>query len=200
MSRKLPPPTGFGSNQVATPTQPTKVAPQRTVDRVAAAARNLPPATPGVRTPGASASENSVTSRIERISAEITPAPLPPSPAADAADVWFEQVPTNPAAIPDLDALGLNRSDPRGSAIRSSTPAGRASANVLASEAAGETWSDTSGLPRRSGASTPWLLPALIAATCLAVGMVLGALLFHGSAPAATAQDAGACVCPEHQQ
>jgi hypothetical protein len=102
-------------------------------------------------------------------------------------------VPTNPAAVPELDDLEGGRASPRGSAIRSSAPLRR---DQMASEAAGEMWTDRSGRMVRAGSGPAWLLPALIAATCLAVGMVLGALLFQGSSPPSP-PDAGPCVCPE---
>ena len=102
-------------------------------------------------------SDLSVTHRIERITVERTPAPLPPAPATDA-DKWFEQVPTNlsgpqpteRASQPPASAvLGLP-APPR----RVASPAG-------------------DGRP-------PWLVPVLIAATSLTIGMILGALLFGG--------------------
>jgi hypothetical protein len=95
-------------------------------------------------------SENAVTKRLEKLPVEPTPAPLPPSPAAADAERWFEQIPTNP---------GAPRRDP--SAVREAmrTPAG--------------------GVPTTTPPSSPSnLLIALIVATALAVGMVLGALLF----------------------
>lgn len=128
---------------------------------------------PGARG-GSSSSELMVTSKIERLpTKDMTPAPLPPSPAADAADVWFEQVPTNPAAIPDLDAL--NPSPNTSSAhIPATAPIRRMPPGKLG---AGYSYDPSGtrsiGLPR-----PPWVLPALIAAICLVVGMVLGALLF----------------------
>jgi hypothetical protein len=142
--------------------------------RVVAAARSMPPAQPGARAgmPDTQ-SDYSVTSRIDRLPSELTPAPLPPSPAAEAADVWFEQVPTNPAAVPDLNVLGGSRPD-LGSAIgqprfESSSP-GR------------DPWAppnyNTGPVHRVSQSRRLWLLPVLLTATALTVGMVLGALLF----------------------
>lgn len=130
-----------------------------------------------------------MTSRIERISADTTPAPLPPSPAADAADVWFEQVPTNPAAVPDLDALSGHD---------------KGTLHPVVPARHGQSPSPESRLPHvedypgrapRAVTSQSWLLPLLIAATCLTIGMILGALLFSGSEEAAGA-DSGPCVCP----
>ncbi|MBE7448850.1 MAG: hypothetical protein HS111_08145 [Kofleriaceae bacterium] len=115
-----------------------------------------PAARPGRR--GEAPSELIVTSRVERITVEPTPAPLPPSPAAADADRWFEQVPTNPGApttVPDRKH-----------------PTGRV-AHI----------DPTLPHPRRE---TPaWLFPLLLALTALTVGMVIGALVFGGAqAPA----------------
>lgn len=159
----------------------------------AAAAQRFPPAQPGRR--DSAPSDYSVTSKIERLPEDLTPAPLPPSPAAEAADVWFEQVPTNPAAVPDLSALtGTNVGEDR---------YGPSTARVRrASSVASDPWA---GQTRRSGptvrtvaGSPPWLLPALIAATCLAVGMIFGALIFGADSKGAVTphmNDAGVCEC-----
>jgi hypothetical protein len=94
-----------------------------------------------------------MTRRIERITVEPTPAPLPPSPAAADADRWFEQVPTNPG-VP-------------------ATPLpGRATGRVPLVD-------PTHAVPH-SGAP-PWLFPLLLALTALTVGMVIGALVFGGA-------------------
>jgi hypothetical protein len=162
--------------------------PTNTADRIAAIAHHLPPAGPGARSQNASASasDNSVTSRIERVSADTTPAPLPPSPAADAADVWFEQVPTNPAAVPDLDALsGIDK----GSSAHPSLPIGRGQATDFTTPRP----QDYSGPKPRPATSQSWLLPLLIAATCLTIGMILGALLFSDSGKANGDEP---CECP----
>ncbi len=140
-------------------------------DRLARSSKNLPPAGPGVRGK-ATSSELMVTSKIERMS-ETTPAPLPPSPAAEMADVWFEQVPTNPAAIPDLDALspGTNTPSPH---IPATAPIRR-----MPPQHANYGY-DARGTRSVMAPRPPWILPALIAAICLVVGMLLGALLFGG--------------------
>ena len=105
-------------------------------------------------------SDMAVTTRLERMSVELTPPPLPPSPAAADAERWFEQVPTSPGAVirRDPSVVGENHRVVAGT-LRSSPP-------------------PMVG-PR------PWLLPVLMVATALAVGMVLGALLFgrRGAAP-----------------
>lgn len=142
-----------------------------------------------------------VTSRIQRVQTrEQTPAPLPPTPGAEAAaDTWFEQVPTSPAVV-DLAYL----SHGSGSGISSITPPRRVGGPTTAR---GETHSRTSPIARvriASAAGPPWLMPALVVATSLAVGMVLGAVLFSDRAPPAPepapalaiTADAGACECP----
>jgi len=136
----------------------------------------MPPAQPGARGAGDSApSDYSVTSRIDRLPSEHTPAPLPPSPAAEAADVWFDQVPTNPAAIPDLGNMAGSRPD-LAAAVRAGTAGGRADGR--------DPWASPSALyaaaDRLPVSRRPWVLPVLIAATALTVGMVLGALIFGG--------------------
>ena len=110
------------------------------------------PAAPGRR--DEAPSDLAVTTRLARITVEPTPAPLPPSPAPAAdADRWFDQVPTSP---------GNPRRDSNGTG-----PAPRTfvSGEILPPSAAAP--------PVR-----PWFLPALMVVTALAVGMVLGALLF----------------------
>ena len=110
-------------------------------------------------------SDFSVTHRLERVSIETTPAPLPPSPAGDDSGAWFEQVPTNPAA-PNL-AEHLPQ---------------RPSSGVLYTQAAlPATVVRPAGDARLVGDGRPaWLVPVLIAATSLTIGMILGALLFGG--------------------
>lgn len=153
----------------------------------------MPPARPGARTgSGDTQSDYSVTSKIDRLPSELTPAPLPPSPAAEAADVWFEQVPTNPAAVPDLNVLGGSRPD-LGAAIGqprfdTGSPAGR------------DPWAppsySTGPVQRFATGRRPWLLPVLLTATAIAVGMVLGALLFGGSDPPPRKQLVVPAECP----
>lgn len=159
------------------------------IARLAGIALGQPAAGPGRRQDAGS--DTNVTTRIERLPDESTPAPLPPSPAGRDADGWFEQVPTNLGA-PDLDALvsgtGPGRSDPS----RPITDAGQAwfgPTSHLHNTAPVTRF----GLPRQTVT-----IVALICATCLVVGMVLGALLFGGGAgePAA----AGAAVPCDQQQ
>jgi hypothetical protein len=156
------------------------------IARLAGMVNRLPPAGPGRRTD--SGSDTNVTTRIERLPDESTPAPLPPSPAAKDADGWFEQVPTNPAAAPDLDALASGTYPGRGDPSRPITDAGGAwfgpSSHVQSTEQF-----TRFGVPRQTVT-----IVALIAATCLVVGMVLGALLFGGS-PGSSTQIPAAVPC-----
>lgn len=143
-------------------------------DRLASHKHRLPPAGPGVRGK-ATSSELMITSKIERVHmGEATPAPLPPSPADEAADVWFDQVPTNPAAIPDLDALA-----PGTRTSKTPIPATAPIRRMPPGEA-GYGY-DVRGTRSVAMPRPPWVLPALIAAICLVVGILLGALLFGGS-------------------
>lgn len=197
----------YPPENVETPTNRTAPAPPRksAADRVAAVAHKLPPAQPGsrVKSKVPSETDNTVTSRIERISVEHTPAPLPPSPAADAADTWFEQVPTSPAAVPDLGALTGSRPDLKSGLLRTKTPPRQSPPHEDAAEDIGaEPWplypEDYSGPLAPPATGSPWVLPVLLAATCLAVGMVLGALLFGGATKATSGgTDAGVCECPK---
>jgi hypothetical protein len=128
----------------------------------------LEPARPGRRSDAPS--ENAVTKRLEKLPVEPTPAPLPPSPAAADAERWFEQIPTNP---------GAPRRPPSEVSVAMRTPPG--------------------GVPLPlppSGTSN--LLIALIVATALAVGMVLGALLFshRGKCEPCEATPAGSAPKP----
>lgn len=189
--------SGLTPVDTATPTKKIEAS-KNTADRVRAIASKLPPAQPGVRgNDGSAPSDYSVTSRIERLPSETTPAPLPPSPAAEQADVWFDQVPTNPAAAPDLEALAASRPDLT-AALRDSSPR-------MGGGQGRDPWappSYTTGPIHRKVPlhRQPWVLPVLLTATALAVGMVLGALLFGGGGskkqkpmPAVAPAD---CECP----
>ncbi len=147
-----------------TPSTPSRPRPPRAPDVKPPRLPAGPPARPGRR--GEAPSDIIVTSRIERINVEHTPAPLPPSPAADDADRWFEQVPTNPGA-PN------NAPDRR--------------------NATGRTPLVDATHPQPHRGAPAWMFPLLLALTALTVGMVIGALVFgRGSAPAACpACDAG---------
>jgi hypothetical protein len=139
-----------------------------------------PPSLLAVAGPGRrddAGSDISVTTKMDRIEIEVTPAPLPPSPAAADADRWFEQVATNPAAqqlLQQPDRPGTAAS-PRRSHPSHDRPRHAAAAPPL---------------------SNPWLIPVLIAAISLTVGMILGALLFGDTRhPSAFAADAAPCDC-----
>lgn len=113
---------------------------------------DVPAARPGRRSEAPS--DIVLTHRIERITVEPTPAPLPPSPAAADAERWFEQVPTNPGAPTTPPPRGVTGHQP------------------LVEPAAS---------PAPRGAPT-WLFPLLLAVTALTVGMVIGALVFGRAA------------------
>ena len=118
-------------------------------------------------------SDATTTHRMQRV--DVTPAPLPPAPAPDGADGWFEQGLTNPADVPDLAALaGMSTGTGRMS---------RVDLETARPEAA----------PAPAQVRYPWLVPALLGATCLVVGMVLGALLFGGRSDP---HPAAAIECP----
>ncbi len=104
-----------------------------------------------------------MTAKIERVRGDATPAPLPPSPGARDAERWFEQVPTNPAlgAAAPTDTTGPHRKTQRSGKV-SSLGGGTA-------------------MPEHT-TERAWLLPALIAAIALTIGMILGALLFSKDA------------------
>ncbi|HKA87969.1 MAG TPA: hypothetical protein VKE22_09900 [Haliangiales bacterium] len=89
---------------------------------------------------------------------ENTPPPLPPSPASAEADRWFEDAPTRPSALTDIAPSLPPRS------------------GIL---------SDPGNLPSEpavppAAAPTSWGLMGLVAATALAVGIVIGALIIRG--------------------
>jgi hypothetical protein len=159
---ELDPPTPTGARTQPRPSGPTPapaLAPRPLVPARPAAPkiRGLGPAQPGRR--DEAPSDMAVTSRLERVSAELTPAPLPPSPATADADQYFEQVPTNPGAQSRRDPTGVGHPRKASGVIRPAPPP--------------------------AAPAQPWFLPLLLVATGLAVGMVLGALLFaNRSAPA----------------
>lgn len=129
-----------------------------------------PSARPGRRSD--TPSDMQMTKRIPRLAgrADPTPAPLPPSPGAGDAERWFEQVPTNPAHIAELAAekTGGHRKV-------------RHSSRVPIGEVGPGRWVER-----------PWVLPTLIAAIGLTVGMILGGLLFGGSAECKPCEEPGA--------
>lgn len=108
-----------------------------------------------------------------------TPAPLPPTPADGDVDGWFEQLPTNPSQIPDLGAMAGTGSE------HDSMPGWNAAPRM--SSVSGESPRHSSRIRVRSQADrtevvrpvvmVSYSLLVLLAAVCLAVGMVLGALL-----------------------
>jgi hypothetical protein len=139
----------------------------------------VPP--PGTAKPGRRSdppSDMQMTKRIPRIPGrgDPTPAPLPPSPGAGDAERWFEQVPTNPAHIAELAAenTGGHRKVRQSSRI----PVGDMAPRLI---------------------ERPWVLPTLIAAIALTIGMILGGLLFGGGGecePCEEASSSGTAPAP----
>lgn len=143
------------------PTPPPDAAVEKPPPDVPAPAKLPSAPRPGRR--GEAPSDIILTQKMERLTVEPTPAPLPPSPAAADADRWFEQVPTNPGAP-------QTPTDRRGSTSRVPLV-------------------DPSQVAAQGGAPT-WMFPLLLALTALTVGMVIGALVF-GGAGGATCEPCG---------
>lgn len=99
------------------------------------------------------------------------PAPLPPTPRDHEVDGWFEQMPTNPAQIPDLGALAGGATDPGASQPAWDGPARKAS---VAEESIDER---IYGAPYVAPRGSMYI-PVLTAAVFLIVGMALGAFLY----------------------
>ncbi len=142
---------------------------------------------------------------------EPTPAPLPPSPdQARDADVWFEEAPTRPSVLGDLAPSGMPlRGRPTSRTSMPSTPSGIRAASLDPGDPTGvdgglpdvptgsDELTDTSVPPARPA----WMMPALVASAALAIGIVLGALLFggrggHGGKPAPERLATVAPPCP----
>lgn len=139
---------------------------------------------------------------------EPTPAPLPPSPAAADAEVWFEEAPTRPSALSDIApslpgaAVGRTRSPVPGVVERirpssASTPSGIEPASDIVDTSAprpvgaGEPPAPDGFAPQPTGTelvgfgamtARPRWMTALMIAAAMAVGMALGALLFRSRA------------------
>jgi len=103
-------------------------------------------------------SDLQMTRRIARVNrTDPTPAPLPPSPGQRDAEQWFEQVPTNPAHAASLaESTGPHRK--------------QTSSHRLPMPPTGP----------QPLIERPWVLPTLIGAIALTIGLILGALLFGG--------------------
>jgi hypothetical protein len=109
--------------------------------------------------------------------------PLPPMPAgSDATDGWFEPS-LRTEAIPDL--IGLV-----GDTSRTYDQSLSAAYNMNAVEETQQVAPLQRPRPLLDVHARPWMFPVLLATTCLAVGMVLGALLFgnYGDDSAAAAK------------
>jgi hypothetical protein len=115
--------------------------------------------------------------------------PLPPMPAGtDATDGWFEPS-LRTEAIPDL--IGLV-----GDTSRTYDQSLSAAYNMNAVEETQQVAPLPRPRPLLDLHARPWMFPVLLATTCLAVGMVLGALLFgnYGDDSAGTASNQRAVV------
>jgi hypothetical protein len=134
-----------------------------------------------------------VTSKLERVTVtESTPEPLPPQPEMEqAAQSWFDSVPTSPS--PSIGPFGQI------TGVGGDTPLTPEQARQSTGDALALTRAGARSRGHRVGASAhpPWARPALIAATALAVGMVIGALVFGADDPAVVDGDAGICECRE---
>jgi hypothetical protein len=108
------------------------------------------------------------------------PAPLPLAPEAEeAANVWFEQQPTSP----DGPTVGpFARPQHASPAAVPNLP----SADNIEAAGEGTAVIPTDLVARRPPGHQDWTLLSLVAAVALAVGMILGALIFGGG-PTATA-------------
>lgn len=103
------------------------------------------------------------------------PEPLPPSPGARESNAWFSPS-LRTETIPDLSAMAGQSGE---TAMRTFD----GGLGVLP-EPSERLQAPAERRPLFDLQARPWLFPALLAATCLAVGMVLGALLFGPRLPA----------------
>jgi hypothetical protein len=150
---------------------------------------------PTIPLPQPADSEIGDTARVQRFDPDQTPAPLPPSPAGE--DEWFADAPTSPAGPLDLAAMAgriLGESAVGGTLGETALP-GVGAVGPLPARAPTPTGIGLTGVYTARSLALPrpmWLLSALLCASSLAVGMVLGALLF--GAAAAIPLDAGVCA------
>lgn len=126
-------------------------------------------------------------SESSKITSLKAPAPLPPLPADDDVGGWLEPMKTDPTKIPDLGALAATGHTDPGSLPGWAKGSRQASANDELTE------STRASAPAFQAAATrPAARPqlslvviGLLMAVCLAVGMILGAILQNQSAPPA---------------
>jgi len=194
------------ARRAATPTtEDRRPAPPGAADQPAAAVPRATDNRPTIKqlvpevgvhaTAGATENGEVDTSRLELITeVETTPAPLPPSPEAEiAAASWFESVPTSAAVPPQLGRMRPGSdSDPGSDATI--TPV-RDRTGMRPSVAMTRPLVRPRARVTGSLVDRPWVIPALIAATALTVGMVLGAIIF-GGAPAPARDDAAGVCAP----
>lgn len=125
-------------------------------------------------------------SESSKVTSLKAPAPLPPSPADGEPDGWLEPMQTGPAKIPDLGALAATGHTDPGSLPSWAKGSRQPSANeeLLESRRGGDRSADMSR--GRHGATMPPLIViGLLMAVCLAIGMIIGALLQSRSGPPA---------------
>ena len=121
-------------------------------------------------------------SESSKVTSLRAPDPLPPSPADNDPGGWLEQ-PTDPTRIPDLGALaGTGHTDPgsvpgwaKGSRMQSSIDDQDESRRGDSANASAAAQWATSGVQP--------VVVALLMAVCLAIGMILGALLQKRAGP-----------------
>ena len=117
-------------------------------------------------------------SYTEPVSLPPLPAPLPPLPAPNpGADPWLAPGQVNAGSVPDLGALAGDTGSVSAvyqtghQAATSGRISGRISESAIAAALA-------SSRPAAQLQTHPWAFSLLLGATCLTVGMVLGALIF----------------------
>lgn len=119
------------------------------------------------------------TTRIERTNTDNTaPAPLPPLPApVTGVEPWLAPEQLNAGSVPDLGALAGDSTSL--SAVYHMTDPGRVSSGRISGRISEQVIMAALASGRVGFLQTyPWLFSLLLGATCLTVGMVLGALIF----------------------
>lgn len=118
------------------------------------------------------------TTRIERTNTDNTaPAPLPPLPApVTGVEPWLAPEQLNAGSVPDLGALAGDSTSL--SAVYQITDPSRISGRISGRISEQVIMAALASGRVGSFQTYPWLFSLLLGATCLAVGMVLGALIF----------------------
>jgi hypothetical protein len=203
VSTSTPDPTGFGpSTFVDTIPPATEPRARATADDLAAAPLVLPPSPradsvsslplkPNQTGVGGPFQHAPSDRSAPRTLVEQDPAPLPPSPQSSRdAEVWFEEAPTRPSSLGDVSPVTTpQRGRTATRTLLPSTPSGIRAASLdspdattvdggmpAASEESTEVLGEASAPPRRP----VWFVPALASAVSLAIGVLLGAMIFGG--------------------